>query len=123
MKEIDSFRSSVEKLDALNDEMKKDSMFGDIDHLMASKFRMLYNEFLFCRFAELGNGNYYQQFISKIDAVYSDIKSLNALLPEYMYTLSKTEYENNTQALENIRIRVEAMSEAAAFQMKPTLKQ
>lgn len=41
------------------------------------------------------------------------MKTLNTAFSDYMYALSRTEYENNKQDLERIRISVEAMSEVA----------
>ena len=112
-KEIQNFQSGVQKFKMMNTEIKKDSLFAEIDHLFATRIKMLYNELLFCRFADLGEQTYYNRIVTIIDNIYNDMQTLNTSFMDYMYALSRTEYENNRQDLEKIRITVEAMSQAA----------
>lgn len=111
--EIQRFRANCVKLDRLSDELKKDSLFPEIERLFQAKLKVLYNELLFCKFENLGNVKYFQTIYSKLLSICNDMKTLNTAFADYMYALSRTEYENNKQDLERIRISVEAMSEVA----------
>lgn len=111
--EVQRFRANCIKLDKLSDELKKDSLFFEIGRLFQAKLKVLYNELLFCKFENLGNVKYFQTIHSKLLSLCNDMKTLNTAFADYMYALSRTEYENNKQDLERIRISVEAMSEVA----------
>lgn len=112
VKEIESFRSYVEKLDSLNWEAKNDGFFTEVDHIFANKIKKLHNELLFCKFEKLGNLDYYNKIINIIDSIYADLKLLNTYFSDYMYALSRLGYEDNKSDLERIKISVKAMSEA-----------
>lgn len=111
--ELQRFRANCIKLDKLSDELKKDSLFFEIERLFQVKLKVLYNELLFCKFENLGKADYFQTIHSKLLSLCNDMKTLNTDFADYMYALSRTEYENNKQDLERIRISVEAMSEIA----------
>lgn len=111
--ELQRFRSNCMKLGKLSDELKKDSLFSEIECLFQAKLKVLYNELLFCKFENLGKADYFQTIHSKLLSLCNDMKTLNTAFADYMYALSRTEYENNKQDLERIRITVEAMSEVA----------
>lgn len=112
VKEIENFRSYAEKLNSLNDEVKNDSFFTEVDHIFAGKLKMLHNELLFCKFEKLENLDYYNKIINIIDSIYTDLKLLNTYFSDYMYALSRLGYEDNKSDLERIKISVKAMSEA-----------
>ncbi len=111
--ELQRFRANCIKLDKLSDELKKDSLFFEIERLFQVKLKVLHNELLFCKFENLGKADYFQTIHSKLLSLCNDMKTLNTDFADYMYALSRTEYENNKQDLERIRISVEAMSEIA----------
>lgn len=111
--EVHRFRANCIKLGKLSDELKNDSFFPEIERLFHVKLKVLYNELLFCKFENLGNVKYFQTIHSKLLSLCNDMKTLNTAFADYMYALSRTEYENNKQDLERIRITVEAMSEVA----------
>lgn len=111
--ELQRFRANCIKLDKLSDELKKDSLFFEIERLFQVKLKVLYNELLFCKFENLGKADYFQTIHSKLLSLCNDMKTLNTDFADYMYALSRTEYENNKQDLKRIRISVEAMSEIA----------
>lgn len=111
--EIHKFKENLIKLDKLSENVKRDSLFEEIDHIFNSKLKILYNELLFCKFENLGNAEYFNKIYKRFMSVYQDMKSLNTDFSDYMYALTNTEYENTKQDLEIIRIRVEAMSEVA----------
>lgn len=109
--EVQRFRANCIKLDKLSDELKKDILFSEIERLFQAKLKVLYNELLFCKFENLGKADYFQTIHSKLLSLCNDMKTVNTAFADYMYALSRTEYENNKQDLEQIRISVEAMSE------------
>lgn len=111
--EVQRFKSNCIKLDKLSNELKKDSLFSEIDRLFQAKLKVLYNELLFCKFENLGKADYFQTIHSKLLSLCNDMETLNTAFADYMYALSRTEYENNKHDLERIRITVEAMSEVA----------
>lgn len=111
--EIQGFKANCIKLDKLSDELKKDSLFSEIERLFQAKLKVLYNELLFCKFENLRKAAYFQTIHSRLLSLYNDMKTLNTAFADYMYALSRTEYENNKQDLERIRISVETMSEVA----------
>lgn len=111
--EVQRFRANCIKFNKLSDELKKDSLFSEIERLFHAKLKVLYNELLFCKFEKLGNVKYFQTIHSKLLSLCNDMKTLNTASADYMYALSRTEYESNKQDLERIRISVEAMSEVA----------
>ena len=47
---IQEFRANSIKLDNLSDELRKDNIFSEIEHLFQEKLKVLYNELLFCKF-------------------------------------------------------------------------
>ena len=75
--------------------------------------KVLYNELLFCKFENLGNEKYFTKMQKKLLSLCNDMKTLNTAFTDYMYALSRIEYEDNKQDMERIRISVEAMSEVA----------
>lgn len=111
--EVKKFRANCIKLGKLSNELKNDSLFSEIERLFQAKLKVLYNELLFCKFENLRKAAYFQTIHSKLLSLCNDMKTLNTALADYMYALSKTEYENNKQDLERIRITVEAMSDVA----------
>ena len=56
--------------------------------------------------------DYFNQFNDKLGIVLKDLKTLNTQFSDYMYLLSRIKYEDNKQDLEQIKIVVEAMSDA-----------
>ncbi len=108
--EVQRFKANCIKLDKLSDELKKDILFSEIERLFQAKLKVLYNELLFCKFENLRNVKYFQTIHSKLLSLCNDMKILNTAFADYMYALSRTEYEDNKQDLERIRISVEAMS-------------
>lgn len=111
--EIQRFRANCTKLDKLKEELKQDYLFSEIEHLFQEKLKVLYNELLFCKFENLGNEKYFTKIQKKLLSLCNDMKTLNTAFADYMYALSRIEYEDNKQDLERIRISVEAMSEVA----------
>jgi hypothetical protein len=111
-KEIQTYRANVKKFDNLDGTLKRDSFFEEIDRLFCNKLKMLYNELVFCKFDALGEPNYFYEMHGKLTSLCKDIQSLNTYFSDYMYALSRLEYENNKQDLERIQISVKAMSDA-----------
>ena len=73
---------------------------------------MLYNELVFCKFDALGEPDYFYEMHGKLTSLCKGMQSLNTYFSDYMYALSRLEYENNKQDLERIQISVKAMSDA-----------
>lgn len=111
-KEIQTYRANVKKLDNLDGNLKRDSFFEAIDRLFRNKLKVLYNELVFCKFDALGEPNYFYEMHGKLTSLYKDMQSLNTYFSDYMYALSRLEYEDNKQDLERIQISVKAMSDA-----------
>ena len=111
-KEIQTYRANVKKLDNLDGNLKRDSFFEEIDRLFCNKLKMLYNELVFCKFDALGEPNYFYEMHGKLTALCKEMQSLNTYFSDYMYALSRLEYEDNKQDLERIQISVKAMSDA-----------
>jgi hypothetical protein len=111
-KEIQTYRANVKKLDNLDGTLKRDSFFEEIDRLFRNKLKVLYNELVFCKFDALGEPNYFYKIHGKLTSLCKDMQSLNTYFSEYMYALSRLEYEDNKQDLERIQISVKAMSDA-----------
>lgn len=111
-KEIQTYRANIKKLDNLDGNVKRDSFFEEIDRLFRNKLKMLYNELVFCKFDALGEPNYFYEMHGKLTSLCKDMQSLNTYFSDYMYALSRLEYENNKQDLERIQISVKAMSDA-----------
>jgi len=111
-KQIQTYRANVKKLDNLDGNLKRDSFFEEIDRLFCNKLKMLYNELVFCKFDALGKPNYFYEMHGKLTSLCKDMQSLNTYFSDYMYALSRLEYEDNKQDLERIQISVKAMSDA-----------
>ena len=111
-KEIQTYRANVKKFDNLDGTLKKDSFFEEIDRLFCNKLKMLYNELVFCKFDALGEPNYFYEMHGKLTSLCKGMQSLNTYFSDYMYALSRLEYEDNKQDLERIQISVKAMSDA-----------
>lgn len=111
--EIQKFRANYMKLGKFSKKLKNDNLFYEIEHLFQAKLKVLYNELLFCKFENLENEKYFLKIQSKLLSLCNDMKNLNTNFADYMYALSRIEYENNKQDLEQIRISVEAMSDVA----------
>lgn len=58
--EVKKFKANCIKLGKLSDELKKDSLFSEIERLFQAKLKVLYNELLFCKFENLGKADYFQ---------------------------------------------------------------
>lgn len=120
--EVQRYRANYIKLGKLSDELKRDSLFLEIERLFQAKLKVLYNELLFCKFENLRNVDYFQTIHNKLLSLCNDMKTLNTAFADYMYALSRTEYENNKQDLERIRITVDAMSEVVEQYTKESYK-
>lgn len=111
-REIQAYRANVKKLDNLDGNLKRDSFFEEIDRLFRNKLKVLYNELVFCKFDALGEPNYFYEMHGKLTTLCKEMQSLNTYFSDYMYALSRLEYEDNKQDLERIQISVKAMSDA-----------
>ncbi len=120
--EINVYKENLAKHRRLKSEFSQDPLFAEIDHVFSIKLRILRNELEFCKFRELGNAQYFEKMKKKLLSIVSDLNKLNSDFNDYMYALTNTEYENTTQELENIRIRVEAMSSVAENNSSETFK-
>lgn len=74
---------------------------------------MIKRKCLFSKFKNFRNMKYFMKIQIKLLSLYNDMITLNTSFADYMYSLSKIEYEDNKQDMERIRISVEAMSEVA----------
>ncbi|MGN0620747.1 MAG: hypothetical protein ACI4I9_02665 [Porcipelethomonas sp.] len=112
--ETDRFKGNLKKLECLSSIVKEDTLFDEIDHIFDSKLRILHNELLFCKFENLGNEEYFLKISRRLSSLIADMNSLNTDFADYMYALTNAQYENIKTDLDNIRIRVEAMSEVTS---------
>ena len=110
--EVKNYRSNLFKLRKIDRELRRDPVFDKINHLFCSRLKVLYNELLFCQFENLSDIDYFTQFNDKLSIVLKDLKTLNTQFSDYMYLLSRIKYEDNKQELAQIKICVEAMSDA-----------
>ncbi|MBP0987014.1 MAG: hypothetical protein J6S92_01890 [Oscillospiraceae bacterium] len=110
--EIQQFRANILKLEHLSNEVKSDSFFEEIDRLFSKQLETLFHELLFCKVTQLVSYDYYSALYIRISRCVSVLGELNRNTEEYMYTLASSEHENVGQALETIRIRVQAMNDA-----------
>ena len=111
-KEIQAYRANIIRLGTLDGNLKRDSFFEEIDRLFCNKLKVLYNELTFCKFDSLGKPDYFYETHGKLTSLCKDMQSLNTYFSDYMYALSRLEYEDNKQDLERIKISVEAMASA-----------
>lgn len=110
--EIRRFRENAAKLAHLDSELRTDSFFQEIDRLFSARLRNLHRELLFLRVEELARYDYYFSAASMVGRMIAELNEINRNNESYMYALLRTEHEDSGQALEAIRIRVEALSEA-----------
>lgn len=110
--EIQQFKNNVLKYEKLSSDIKSDSFFSELDHLFNVKLKILYNELMFCKFENLGEKTYLKKMSDKVKSVCNDMNTINTAFFDYMYALTRIEYENTSQDLEIIKIRVAAMNEA-----------
>ena len=111
--EIQRFRENIVKLGQLDETVRSDSFFPEADRLFGEKIKQMHHELWFWQPEEMGNAQYYVQFTNKLNQIVWEMAALNRSIAEYMYALASTGQEDTRQALENIRIRVDAMSSAA----------
>jgi hypothetical protein len=111
--EIKRFNESVSKLKKISPKLQEDTFFSNLDHIFSIKLGILYNELLFCNFDRIDNNDYTRGMYRKLESIITDINELNSCFQDYMYALTKTEYENTSIDIEKIKIRVESMSKAA----------
>lgn len=118
--EISMYEESRIKLGRLGETLREDPLFAEIDHVFCVKLRMLLGELTFCRFDDLRNDEYLLQMHHKLQSALEDIRGLNAAFSEYMYALTRTEYEDTGEDVERIRISVRSMSDVAdSYAAKP----
>ncbi len=112
-KEIQTFQNNLKKLESLHLAYRNDPLFEKIDHVFHTKLHMLYNELLFCQFDRLGEAAYFQKMDDRMSSLRMDMLELNKNFSDYMYALTRAEYENTTSDQVMIQASVEAMAEVA----------
>ena len=68
-KQIQTYRANVKKLDNLDGNLNRDSLFVEIDRLFRNKLKVLYNELVFCKFDALGEPDYFYEMYGKLTSL------------------------------------------------------
>lgn len=110
-KEIRRYRDNGLKLKGLAKKWQDDPLFSEIDHLFSEKLHELHNVLLFCRMDQLKETQYFLDITGKLNIIIKDLSELNHDSEEYMSALVGSEHGNTDQALEAVRIHVDAMAD------------
>ena len=105
------FRENRARLAKMDEVFQDDPLFRQIDHVFAVKLETLLHELSFCSPAELGDVVYFTEMHGRITALTDDLRELNRQFSDYMYSLTRADYEDTSQALAEIRLSVESMAE------------
>ena len=109
--EIRRYHDNGIKLSGLSKKWKEDPLFAEIDHLFSEKLHQLHHVLLFCRMDRLKETQYFLDTTGKLNKIIKDLSELNRSFEEYMSALVGSEHGNTDQALEAVRIHVDAMAE------------
>ena len=117
-KEIRRYRDNRIKLKGLSEKWQDDPLFPEIDHLFSEKLYELHNVLLFCRMDQLNETQYFLNITGKLNKIIKDLSELNHDSEEYMSALIGSEHGNTDQALEAVRIHVDAMADTVQDLLK-----
>ena len=107
--EIRRYRNNGIKLSNLSKKWQDDPLFSEIDHLFSEKLHEIHNSLMFCRMDRLKEGQYFIDITGKLNKSIKALSELNHAFEEYMSALVGSEHGNTDQALEAVRIHVDAM--------------
>lgn len=107
--EIRCYRDNEIKLSNLSKKWQEDPLFSELDHLFSEILHEIHNVLLFCRMDQLKEAQYFIDVTGKLNKRIRALSELNHAFQEYMSALVGSEHGNTAQAMETVRIHVDAM--------------
>lgn len=113
-----SYQEQRGRLAAMPPEFRQDPFFQTIRQVIYMKLRIMYNELCFLQSDRLTDESYLVQCLTTFRRQLNDLRDTNSKMGDYQLALSRMEYEDVTQQLDEIRCGAAAMLEVVNRQVR-----